>query len=180
MKTLQIVGHKKVGKTSLLIRLLPLLRSQGLRVASVKHSRNPHALDLPDTDSHRHRVAGAERTLVLTAHEAALHFPAPRDPDVVEEVLVRLLGGADLVLIEGWRDRAGPRIEVVGLNEVGRPDLLVHPDPHDLWARVLGPGIDERIALDAAEISGIRAERPFFRWAEVESLAALVMERLRK
>ena len=55
VKALQIVGRKKSGKTSLLVRLIPLLQAQGLRVGTVKHSSHPHALDREGSDSWLHR-----------------------------------------------------------------------------------------------------------------------------
>ena len=65
MKTLQIVGRKKSGKTSLVVRLIPLLQAHKLRVGTVKHSSHPHPLDREGSDSWLHRNAGAEATLAI-------------------------------------------------------------------------------------------------------------------
>ncbi len=182
MKALQIVGRKKVGKTTLVTRLIPLLRERGLRVASVKHTSNPYPLDQPGTDSQRHREAGAEATLVLTASEGALHFPAPADladPAAAERLIARLLGEFDLVVIEGWRGRRGPRIEILAVDADGHADPLEHPDPGDLLAVVLGPQAPREWA-QAARQPGELTRRvgpavPIFAWDDVAGVRDLVV-----
>ena len=178
MKVLQIVGRKKVGKTTFVTRLIPLLGERGLRVASVKHTRNPYPLDREGTDSHQHREAGAEATLVLTAAGGALHFGPPEDPASAERLIVRHLGEFDLVIIEGWRERHGPRIEIVAVGESGDADLLEHPDPDDLLAMVLGPRAPREWADAGAGADRADARRwprvPVFAWDDVAAVRDLV------
>ena len=100
MRRLQIVGRKKSGKTSLVCRLIPLLRARGLRVGSIKHSAHPHSLDREGSDSWRHREAGAEITLGITEATVSVHLPLPGDDAALESLIERELGGLDLVLIE--------------------------------------------------------------------------------
>lgn len=178
MKILQIVGRKKVGKTTFVTRLIPLLTERGLRVATVKHTRNPYPLDREGTDSFRHRAAGAEATLVLTASGSALHFDPPADSGATERLIARLLGEFDLVLLEGWRDRGGPRIEVVAVTPDGAPDLLDHPDPDDLLALVLGPRAPGEWA-GGGRGGGGWPDVPVFGWEAVEAVGELVREWVR-
>lgn len=202
MKALQVVGRKKVGKTTFVTRLIPLLRGCGLRVASVKHTSNPYALDRPGTDSQRHREAGAEATLVLTASHGALHFAAPidpidptdaADPAAGERLMARLLGEFDLVIIEGWRERRGPRIEILATDAEGSADPLEHPDPADLLALVLGPQAPrdcapaspgERVRPGGAASPAVGSAQPgapalpavpVFAWDDVEGVRDLVL-----
>jgi molybdopterin-guanine dinucleotide biosynthesis adapter protein len=182
VKALQIVGRKKVGKTTFVTRLIPLLRERGLRVASVKHTRNPYPLDRPGTDSQRHREAGAEATLVLTATHGALHFAAPEDPKAGELLMARLLGEFDLVIIEGWRERRGPRIEILAVDAEGHPDPIEHPDPEELLAMVLGPqapadwaqSTSLAASLASSPAQGARPAVPVFAWDDVEGVRDLV------
>jgi molybdopterin-guanine dinucleotide biosynthesis protein B len=181
VKALQIVGRKKVGKTTFIARLIPLLRERGLRVATVKHTRNPYPLDRPGTDSQRHRDAGAEATLVLTASQGALYFDAPEDPAAGEQLIARLLGEFDLVIIEGWRERPGPRVEIVAVDGQGRPDLLAHPDPGDLLAMVLGLQAPREWAERGAGAASARPEMPerpgvpVLAWEDVAGVGELVV-----
>ena len=139
MKTLQIVGRKNSGKTGLLVRLLPLLRERGLRVGSVKHSSHPYSLDRPKSDSARHREAGAEATLVITAAAIALHLPIAVDEAGIEDLVHHFLGSLDLVLIEGWAQRRGPKIEVIPPDKQGAPRPPRHLEGSELLALVLAP-----------------------------------------
>jgi molybdopterin-guanine dinucleotide biosynthesis protein B len=130
MKTLQIVGRKKAGKTRLIVQLIPALRARGWRVATVKHSSHGHELDLPGTDSAQHRRAGAEATLIIAANAVALHRDPPPEPSDREALLQAYLGDFDLVLIEGWSRRDGPRIEVVpALDETAWAEPLHRDHP---------------------------------------------------
>ncbi|MBM3316527.1 MAG: molybdopterin-guanine dinucleotide biosynthesis protein B [Candidatus Eisenbacteria bacterium] len=141
MKAIQIVGRKKSGKTSLVVRLLPLLRAHGLRLATVKHSGHPHALDREGSDSWLHRQAGAEATLAVTAAAVSFHFDIPETEDRTQALVERYLGEHDLVLIEGWAGRAGAKIEVVPAGKDGRAKMPRFLDGGELLAVVLAPGL---------------------------------------
>jgi molybdopterin-guanine dinucleotide biosynthesis protein B len=170
VRRLQIVGRKKSGKTSLVCRLIPLLRARGLRVGSIKHSAHPHSLDREGSDSWRHREAGAEITLGITAATVSVHLPLPGDDAALESLIERELGGLDLVLIEGWSDRRGPKIEVVPADAEGRPKPPRVREPGELLAIVHGPAVPE-----TACPTDVPAPRRF-RWNEIEALAEFVAQ----
>ncbi|RMG56177.1 MAG: molybdopterin-guanine dinucleotide biosynthesis protein B [Gammaproteobacteria bacterium] len=118
------------GKTTLLERLIPLLRAEGLRIALVKHAHHRFDIDQPGKDSYRLRAAGAGQVLVCSAQRSALvvEHPEPRDPVLAEQLRWLDPGRADLVLVEGFRHEAFPKIEL-HRPELGKP--LLHPeDPH--------------------------------------------------
>lgn len=141
MKSIQIVGRKKAGKTSLLVRLLPLLQTQGLRVATVKHSAHPHPLDREGSDSWLHRRAGAQATLAITAVAGSFHFDLPAGAAEQAALVERYLGDSDLVLIEGWKDLRGTKIEVVPADKEGRVKPPRFLEGGELLAVVLAPGV---------------------------------------
>ncbi len=119
------------GKTTLLRRLLPLLRAHGLRVAVVKHAHHSFDVDHPGKDSYELREAGADQVLVASRNRVAWIRELQRRHEAppLEEVLRCLDNGAiDLVLVEGYKSAALPKIEV-HRPALGRP--LLHPgDPH--------------------------------------------------
>ena len=131
MKALQVVGRKKSGKTGLVVRLVPLLQARGLRVGTVKHSSHPHPLDREGSDSWLHRRSGAEATLAITAAAATLHFGLPESEENIQALVERHLGHLDLVIIEGWSEREGPKIEVIPADKEGRPREPRHLRHHD-------------------------------------------------
>lgn len=109
---LHIIGRKNHGKTTLVLNLIERFAAQGLRVGSIKHSSHRHEFDRDGSDSHRHRLAGAQPAAVVSDSLAALFF----EPTAGADPLVRLLpfyDDCDLVFIEGDHDRpGGDKIEV--------------------------------------------------------------------
>jgi molybdopterin-guanine dinucleotide biosynthesis protein MobB len=141
LKSLQIVGRKKSGKTSLIVRLVPLLQAHDLHVGTVKHSAHPHPLDREGSDSWLHRRAGAEATLAITAAGISLHTGIPEREDEVASLVGHYLGELDLVLIEGWAMHPGPKVEVVPADKQGtlrEPRFL---ETGELIAVMAAPGL---------------------------------------
>lgn len=171
MKTLHIVGRKKSGKTSLVVRLLPLLRSCGLRVGTVKHTSQVHPLDASGTDSHKHREAGAEATLIITPEIGACHFGLPEREAEVEALPERYLSHLDLVLIEGWKQRAGAKIEILSVDESGQLLDPLFAGQADLIAAVFGPGVSAASTQVDAPIC--------FDWESATDIAAFVLDWVR-
>ncbi|MBE0509969.1 MAG: molybdopterin-guanine dinucleotide biosynthesis protein B [Chromatiales bacterium] len=111
---LAFVAYSGTGKTTLLEALLPLLRAQGLRVSYIKHSHHQVDLDQPGKDSYRLRQAGAAQVILASAKRWALMqetADAGHEPDL--HTLVNKLDPAlcDLVLVEGFKHQALPKIE---------------------------------------------------------------------
>lgn len=108
----------KMGKTTLLTRLIPLLNAAGVRVTVVKHAHHRFDVDYPGKDSYLIREAGAVQTLVASDKRIALITERDRlteKPDEVEldEVLSYIdASAADLVLVEGFKHAHIPKIEV--------------------------------------------------------------------
>ena len=63
---LAVSGVHNSGKTTLLEKLLPVLRSRGLKVGVIKHDGHDFTPDVPGTDSYRLREAGAEGVAVYS------------------------------------------------------------------------------------------------------------------
>ena len=129
MRAVGIVGRSGSGKTTLIERLLPLLRARGLSVSTVKRTHHAVELDPPGKDSRRHREAGAEEVLLVSQRRWALLRETPDPPPLA--VLLSRLAPVDLVLVEGFGDSAGPRLELVRAALAGRPGKrpLFHDDP---------------------------------------------------
>ena len=111
---LGFAAYSGSGKTTLLTRLLPLLRERGLRIGMVKHAHHQFDIDHPGKDSYELRKAGAEQMLIASSRRWALmqENPSPLEPDLAE--LLRRLDRSrlDLILVEGFKDVAFPKIEI--------------------------------------------------------------------
>jgi molybdopterin-guanine dinucleotide biosynthesis protein B len=124
-RILLVVGRKKAGKTTLIERLLRELTERGYRLGSIKYTTGDHEFDTPGKDSYRHARAGAETTMILSPHKAAIFSSSLRQRQL-EEVLDFLFQGYDLVLGEGFRNLPYPKIEVH--NPEGNSTPLCSPE----------------------------------------------------
>jgi molybdopterin-guanine dinucleotide biosynthesis adapter protein len=105
-----IVGRSGVGKTTLVERVLPLLKAKGLKVATIKHTHHKVHEDRRGSDTFRHRESGADGTLLSGPGFCTVWSDQEMDP----LVLAQFMGvGRDLVLIEGYKSSPFRRIEVV-------------------------------------------------------------------
>lgn len=125
------------GKTTLLARLIPLLRARGLKVAAIKGTHHDVEIDRPGKDSHTLREAGAAQVMLASRYRTLLvtEFEEPRDePPPLAELIARLDPKlADLVLVEGFKHERFPKIEVHRA-ALGKP--LIHPGDADFVAVV--------------------------------------------
>ena len=72
-----------------------------------------------------HREAGATEVLIASANRYALMHELRGAPEPVAAELLEKLSPVDLVIVEGWKSRSFPKIEVYR-QENGKPPL--HPD----------------------------------------------------
>lgn len=111
---LHIVGRKNSGKTTLVCQLVRQLTSQGLKVATVKHTHHHHELDTPGKDSHKHREAGAAAVGILSPRMTAMFLPADRGErgEHRYERFETLFSDCDVIVVEGDLQATAARIEV--------------------------------------------------------------------
>ena len=108
---ISIVGKSKTGKTTLLEKLIPELKSRGYRVATVKHTPNGMTFDQPGKDSWRHIQAGSEATIISSPDKVVLIKPVA--PGATLDEIAHLFGDDyDIILAEGFKQDNAPKIEV--------------------------------------------------------------------
>ena len=111
---LGFVAFSNTGKTTLLARLLPLLRQRGLRVGVIKHARHGFDIDHPGKDSYILREAGAVQMLIGAPQRWALvtETPGQSDPNL-DDLLPHLdQRHLDCILVEGFKHEPFPKIEL--------------------------------------------------------------------
>jgi molybdopterin-guanine dinucleotide biosynthesis protein MobB len=111
-RILGIIGRKNSGKTTLTVALASELARRGRRVMTIKHTHHTPEVDRVGADSHRHFQEGRAERVVLAAPDLRVVFD--RAPDEHDPVALarRYLSDGDLVLAEGFKDAAIPKIEV--------------------------------------------------------------------
>jgi len=119
------VGRSGAGKTTLLIKVIAELHERGLRVGSIKHSHHITEMDVEGKDSWRHKHAGAKRTLLVGPEQLQLIADHNSSPSPAE-LAGRYMDGMQLVLVEGFKDSPGDKIEVVRAERATLP--LLRPE----------------------------------------------------
>ncbi|HQT87478.1 MAG TPA: molybdopterin-guanine dinucleotide biosynthesis protein B [Acidiphilium sp.] len=128
---LALVGWSGSGKTTLLTALLPILSQWGMTISTLKHAHHAVDPDQPGKDSHRHRQAGAQETMLATAARFVL-FAEHRggsEPDL--GALLARMAPADLYMAEGFKSAPVAKIEI-HRPALGKPPLW--PDLPDIIA----------------------------------------------
>jgi molybdopterin-guanine dinucleotide biosynthesis protein B len=133
MRVIGLSGWSGAGKTTLLDRLIPALIARGLRVSTLKHAHHAFDLDRPETDSWQHRQAGAQEVLTVAPERWVLQRELSGEPEPPLPVLLARMDQVDLVLIEGFKREAHPKIEIHRVAN-GKPPL--HPDDPTILAVV--------------------------------------------
>ncbi|MGV8991815.1 MAG: molybdopterin-guanine dinucleotide biosynthesis protein B [Thiobacillus sp.] len=151
MKIFGIAGFSGSGKTTLIERVIPQLTARGLNVAVIKHTHHDFDMDRPGKDSWRAREAGAATVLLSSDHRTALLTEHRDTPPTLTDLLAKL-PPCDLVLVEGYKREALPKLEVHRA-ETGKPWLFPN-DPHILAVAsdVAAPNNFPRIDLDAISL----------------------------
>jgi molybdopterin-guanine dinucleotide biosynthesis protein B len=124
-----IVGWKKSGKTTLTVRLVAELTARGYALATVKHAHHKFQIDDAETDSARHRRAGAGQVVVVSPERIAMikELRATPEPDFAD--VVAMLDPCDLIVVEGYKSAPVPKIEARRTQSFSREPLALG-DPH--------------------------------------------------
>lgn len=104
-----IGGAHDSGKTTLLERLLPILRARGMRVGTVKHTPHDVDDDVAGKDSARHVAAGGDPAAFLRPAATTVRRREAAD---LRRLLDRDFADCDLVLVEGFKALPLLRIDV--------------------------------------------------------------------
>ena len=120
MRLLGFAGWSGSGKTTLIEKLLPALAARGLTVSTIKNTHHSVDLDRPGKDTHRHREAGAVEVMLASTARFALLRETPQPLGL--DSLARRMAPVDLILVEGFKTDALPKIEVYRA-ALGKPRL---------------------------------------------------------
>ncbi len=105
MKIISVVGYKKTGKTTLVVKLVSVLKKHG-SVGTIKHL---HDLDINEqnTDTWKHAQAGADVVVAVTPNELVKFSRNNNLANALDELAD---AGMDFAIVEGWKDGKLPKI----------------------------------------------------------------------
>ncbi len=152
-----IAAYSGTGKTTLLIALLPLLKAAGLRIAVVKHAHHSFDMDYPGKDSYRLRAAGADEMLVAARCRMGWIRECSDqkgEPSLRQALDVLDPGRLDLVLVEGFKAEAFPKIE---LHRAALRKPLLFPHDPNIVAIATD---DTELRADPAGLTRLPINRP--------------------
>jgi len=155
-----IVGRSQSGKTTLIEKLIPVLRNKGYRIGTIKHSHHIFDFDKSGKDSWRHKDAGAEAVIIASPGKIAM---VKNDHQGTLDSLVDYFGDLDLVITEGYKGARKPKIEVV--RAARHDDALLRKDDHLV-----------AVVTDA----DLKIERPVFGLEDIDNLADFIAEKYLK
>jgi molybdopterin-guanine dinucleotide biosynthesis protein B len=123
-----IVGRAKTGKTTLVVKLISILKARGIRVATIKHHHHDFEADREGKDTYRHKQAGASLTIIASPAKIAMVKDVEEEL-TLQQIVDRFVGDVDLIITEGYKGESIPKIEVYSAREeppatLGDPNLL--------------------------------------------------------
>jgi molybdopterin-guanine dinucleotide biosynthesis protein B len=105
-----VAASSNSGKTTLIEKVVRILKDRGLRVAVIKHVPAGFDLDKPGKDSWRFQQAGADPVILSGPGGIALLRKTDHEPTPDE--LTGLAGDVEIVITEGFKKNAMNKIEV--------------------------------------------------------------------
>lgn len=157
-----IIGWKNAGKTTLTTRLVTELVRRGYRVATIKHTHHAFDLDARESDTARHRQAGAATTALVGAERWAVMHDLRGAMEPRLETVVAALGRHDVIIVEGYKRAPIPKIEV---RAPGTTDPILFTD-------------DPMIAALAADHEIEDLACPRFARDDIEAIASFIEQRI--
>ena len=149
-----IVGRSQTGKTTLLEKLIPVLKGRGYQIGTIKHSHHVFEFDQVGKDSWRHKDAGAETVIIASPGKIAM---VKNDHEGTLESLQTYFGDLDLVITEGYKGAQKPKIEVV--RAARHTEALLADDPN-----LIAVATDVELAMNV----------PVFGLEDIEQLADFI------
>ena len=107
-----VVGWKNSGKTMLMVGLIGELARRGYAVSVIKHAHASFEIDHQGRDSFKMREAGACQVALSSPRRFAVMRELGGAPEMSFAEIVAYAGPCDLVLVEGFKREAFPKIEI--------------------------------------------------------------------
>ena len=141
-----------VGKTTLLVKIIPLLKQKKYRVAVIKHAHHAFDIDKKGKDSFELRKAGASHMLIASNNRWALMVEnsIPSKPKLEEYIVKLNEENIDLILVEGFKSENIKKIEL-HRHSLGHP--LICKNDKNIIAIASDDELEEDIDIKTMDIN---------------------------
>ena len=151
--TFCISGYSDSGKTGLIERLINEFIKEGMSVGVIKHDGHDSFSDLPGSDSDRYTRAGAVSTAVFSDRRYSVTLSEKTDPDTLIRKMIGSGSPPDVVIIEGLKGSAYPKVEIVRKQILDQS--VCHPDSLICLATDISPQSVNVPVFDVGDTQGI-------------------------
>ncbi|MFJ5760103.1 molybdopterin-guanine dinucleotide biosynthesis protein B [Neobacillus sp. NPDC093182] len=154
----QIVGYQNSGKTTIILKLIKILKNKGFKSVTIKHHGHGGRPDiLSEKDSAKHINAGAAASLVegegrlcLQADETALTLE--------EQIKLVDFFCPDIILIEGHKKKSYPKLVIIrDENDLSLISDLSNIKAVIVWKKELIVGVRGRLEVPVFPITEEKA-----------------------
>ena len=158
-----VVGYKKSGKTTLVEKIIPILKSKGFRFGVLKYTGEGLPEEAEGKDTAKFRTAGAE-TVGLCGDDHFTLFRAGGHPALpLDRLAAFFFPEAELVVTEGFKKQPFPKIA-----------LLSEGQEEKLMAEVRG------VVLATVGPKPFREDLPHFQPGEADRIVKMLERRFLK
>ncbi len=150
-------AYSGTGKTTLLINIIPILKQRGLEVGVIKHAHHTFEIDQPGKDSYELRKAGASQMLIGSKQRWALMVEQDEEDQQkrLEEYILHMdQDKLDLILVEGFKPEAIPKIE---LHRPGLGNPLISENDESVIAIATDAPLNAETNLPILDINNYKA-----------------------
>ena len=143
---LGFAAYSGTGKTTLLCKLIPLLKDKGYRIGIIKHTHHNIDIDQPGKDSFELRESGASQIVIASRHRTAtiIEHPLEKKEPLLADALTNLQTDIlDFVLVEGFKHANLAKIEL-HRNALAKP--YIYPQDSNIIAIAADHEIDDKAA----------------------------------
>ena len=156
-------GFSGSGKTTVIERLIPEFKKNGIRVAVIKHDAHDFDMDREGKDTYRFSAAGADIVMISSGSKSARLSGSPSSL----EDMIHDAGDADIVLVEGYKHADIPKIAVTGL--YAGYEL---PEPEEGYLAIVSDDISKYTHLKGMPLFDINDAEGIAEWIMKERMGS--------
>lgn len=105
-----VAAQSNTGKTTLIEKLIKILKRKGYHVGILKHDVHKIEIDHEGKDTWRFTQAGADNVIISSAKKLAMIQLVEKELSLEE--IFALYKNVDIILVEGYKSNSYPKIEV--------------------------------------------------------------------